>query len=263
MPRTIPLPLGYELNYRSFLICVAISIITAGVAITAAVAPSLLQSLFSGSERLSNAPSNTSANNPHSAGSSSVAADGGEKKSEQSTASAESPNHLKPHKEPLKERGDLPSHAASPWIITTQGPNPSTVPKRGLEDESDITVPNVGSFATVGPPPEMRTILGTTKSYALGPAVAPDVDAIVPARVIKQIPPVYPAAAKAARIRAVVVLDATIDTNGSLRSIHVISGSPMFVRAAIEAVMGWKFSPATIHGHPVEVPTRLRVEFSI
>jgi len=60
-----------------------------------------------------------------------------------------------------------------------------------------------------------------------------------------------------------VVLDVTIGKDGSIVAVHVINGSPILAHAAVEAVKGWKYAPATIHGLPVEMSTQLRFKFTL
>src|ERR1700733_13415416 len=48
--------------------------------------------------------------------------------------------------------------------------------------------------------------------------------------------PVYPAIAKAARVEGSVVVEAVISRQGTIESLHVVSGPPMLQGAAIEAI---------------------------
>ncbi len=58
---------------------------------------------------------------------------------------------------------------------------------------------------------------------------------------LKTVPPVYPAIAVKMRVEGTVKLDATIDPDGSVSDIKVISGHQLLVQAAIEAVKKWKY----------------------
>jgi protein TonB len=76
---------------------------------------------------------------------------------------------------------------------------------------------------------------------------------------IKQVDPQPPA--DAVRVRGEVVLKAVIDKTGSVESLELISGHPMLVAAAIDAVKQWKFKPYLLNGQVARVETTIRVSF--
>jgi periplasmic protein TonB len=59
--------------------------------------------------------------------------------------------------------------------------------------------------------------------------------------------PQYPAIAKAAHIQGIVVLQATISKSGSIQNLRVISGPPMLLQAAMDAVRSWRYKPYLIN----------------
>jgi protein TonB len=67
--------------------------------------------------------------------------------------------------------------------------------------------------------------------------------------------------AKQARISGTVRLAAQIAANGHIRDLRAISGHPMLIPAAIEAVREWVYSPTLLNGQPVEVLTDIQVNF--
>lgn len=73
----------------------------------------------------------------------------------------------------------------------------------------------------------------------------------------------YPAIAKAAHVEGMVVLQATISTQGTVENLHVISGPPMLQAAAMDAVRTWTYKPYLLNGQPVEVETQVNVIFSL
>jgi peptidyl-prolyl cis-trans isomerase A (cyclophilin A) len=73
--------------------------------------------------------------------------------------------------------------------------------------------------------------------------------------------PVYPAAARQAQLRGVVRLVVTIAKDGSVRDVKVVSGHPLLVPPAAEAVRKWKYRPTLIDGKPAEVFTDVEVPF--
>jgi len=60
----------------------------------------------------------------------------------------------------------------------------------------------------------------------------------------------------------VVMLKATIDKGGNVENLQIMSGHPMMVPAALEAVKQWKYRPYDVNGIPRVVATTIRVEFS-
>ncbi len=76
--------------------------------------------------------------------------------------------------------------------------------------------------------------------------------------------PVYPEAARRARIQGVVVLECTIGKSGTVTNINVLRGLPLgLTEAATSAVNRWTFKASTINGKPVEVLYILTVRFNL
>jgi TonB family protein len=74
--------------------------------------------------------------------------------------------------------------------------------------------------------------------------------------------PQYPAVAKAAHIEGVVVLQATISKQGSIERLQVLSGPPLLLQAALDAVKTWQYRPYMLNGEPVEVEAQVTVNFT-
>ena len=83
------------------------------------------------------------------------------------------------------------------------------------------------------------------------------------AKLISQVTPVYPPIAKQARISGVVRLEAVIGRDGRIESLHVTSGPPFLVEAALAAVRQWVYQPTLLNGEPVEVLTQIEVNFKL
>ena len=77
-----------------------------------------------------------------------------------------------------------------------------------------------------------------------------------------QVKPVYPPLAKQARIQGVVVLEAEISKEGTIDNLKVISGHPLLIQAAIDAVKQWRYKPTQLNGEPVPVVTTITVNFA-
>jgi len=75
--------------------------------------------------------------------------------------------------------------------------------------------------------------------------------------------PEYPPLAKMARIQGPVRLDAIINKDGTIQDLKVISGHPLLVKAAIDAVGRWRYQPTLLNGESMEVATEIDVNFSL
>jgi periplasmic protein TonB len=81
---------------------------------------------------------------------------------------------------------------------------------------------------------------------------------------VRRIEPVYPEAARRARLEGLVVLDAIIAVNGEIEDVRVVkSAGPLFDSAAADAVRLWKYRPATLNGRAVRVLLTVSVSFRL
>jgi len=87
---------------------------------------------------------------------------------------------------------------------------------------------------------------------------------VAPAVRIAGDPPSYPKAAREAGIQGVVILDVIIDERGGVERVSVLKTLSIGLdEAAVRAVKGWKFRPATLQGRPVRVQQTLSVNFRL
>jgi periplasmic protein TonB len=80
---------------------------------------------------------------------------------------------------------------------------------------------------------------------------------------IYKVKPEYPSLARSARIQGPVVLQAVISRQGRIENLRVLTGHPMLVRAAIDAVIQWRYRSYVLNNEPVEVETQITVNFSL
>jgi len=78
---------------------------------------------------------------------------------------------------------------------------------------------------------------------------------------IKRVQPKYPQAALAVRAQGAVQIEATINKEGNVTNLKVLSGDPVLARAALEAVHQWRYKPYYLDGEPVEIQTQITVNF--
>ena len=84
---------------------------------------------------------------------------------------------------------------------------------------------------------------------------------VTAASILSQTRPVYPALARQARIQGSVVLHAIIGRDGRVAQLEVMSGHPLLVLAALDAVKQWLYKPTLLNGDAVEVDTTITVTF--
>jgi protein TonB len=58
-------------------------------------------------------------------------------------------------------------------------------------------------------------------------------------------------------------LHAIIAKDGTVQQLEVMSGHPLLVQAALDAVRQWRYQPTLLNGEPVEVDTTVDVIFSL
>ena len=80
---------------------------------------------------------------------------------------------------------------------------------------------------------------------------------------IYRVEPRYPQTAIIARISGSVELEGIIATDGRIRDLHALSGNPVLVPAALEAVRQWVYEPTLLNGKPVEVIAPITVIFRL
>jgi TonB family protein len=101
---------------------------------------------------------------------------------------------------------------------------------------------------------------GRAKHAESGLRVAPET---MEKRIITKVDPVYPETAKRAGTEGLVVFDAVIAKDGSVKSLRPVSGVGDLVQSASSAVRLWRFEPYLFSGKPVEVETTIAVEFRL
>jgi TonB family protein len=80
-----------------------------------------------------------------------------------------------------------------------------------------------------------------------------------PIRKIVDVPPAYPDAARKANVAGVVILEITVQPDGTVSNARVLRSIPLFDVAALEAVRQWRYSPT---GMPNAVNMTVTVNFA-
>ena len=83
------------------------------------------------------------------------------------------------------------------------------------------------------------------------------------ANLVHKVTPVYPPLAKQARISGQVRFTAIIGKDGTIQNLQLVSGHPLLVAAARDAVTQWVYKPTLLNNEPVEVITQIDVNFTL
>jgi protein TonB len=129
------------------------------------------------------------------------------------------------------------------------------------------------------PPPIMRTVVGGIQA---APAAQQAVQSMAPPpppppppaplrvggdikepKKTRDVRPVYPKIAQAAKVSGVVILEATISKEGEVRDVKVLRSIPMLDSAALDAVRQWRYTPPLLNGVPVDVIMTVTVNFTL
>lgn len=86
---------------------------------------------------------------------------------------------------------------------------------------------------------------------------------VIAANLIKQVKPTYPTLARQARIQGTVRFAAIIGKDGMIQNLQLVSGPPLLVQAALDAVREWRYRPTLLNGEAVEVITQIDVNFTL
>jgi periplasmic protein TonB len=113
----------------------------------------------------------------------------------------------------------------------------------------------IGGIGTAPPPPPPPKPAGP-KRIRVGGQVELAKQIFAPS-------PEYPQIAKMARVQGVVRLAAIINENGTIQDLKLISGPPLLVKAAMDAVSRWRYQPTLLNGDPVQVDTEIDVNFTL
>jgi protein TonB len=135
----------------------------------------------------------------------------------------------------------------------------------GPVGDSGTSIPGMllSQFSPSAPrPPEPPPVIRPVKVTPFTPGVI-RVSHLDPAKLLYKVIPEYPEIAKRTRTQGMVRLIGVVATDGSIRSLQVVSGHPFLVTAAVEAVRQWRYQPTVLNGQPVEVEAPIEVTFTL
>jgi TonB family protein len=82
-------------------------------------------------------------------------------------------------------------------------------------------------------------------------------------QIIKRVPLVYPPLARQTKVSGTVKLHVLIDKQGNVTEVQAISGHPLLIQSAMDAVKQWQYKPTLLNGRPVLVETEVNVIFDL
>jgi protein TonB len=160
----------------------------------------------------------------------------------------------------------------APQVSTVELRQPGRIPNQILIDDGDPQPAFISDSTGPGLPGgipafDAPQVITPTPAPSAPPPTTPArirVGGSVQAgKILRQVSPVYPALARQARISGQVRLEAIIAKNGKIENLQVLSGPPLLVQAALEAVRQWVYRPTLLNGDPVEVVTLIDVNFGL
>lgn len=137
---------------------------------------------------------------------------------------------------------------AEPANMGVSGGVPGGVPGGQMGGVIGGVIGGVGA----APPPPRPTVTRITRGGNVQAAM-----------LINRVTPVYPPLARQTRISGTVRLHALIAKDGTVQQLEVMSGHPLLVQAALDAVRQWRYRPTLLNGEPVEVDTTIDVIFTL
>lgn len=148
-----------------------------------------------------------------------------------------------------------------PPLANTSGGVPGGV-EGGVEGELISDIARAAAQQT--PPPEVeKPVFREQPAAPQQPtriATGGDVQA---AKLVKRVIPMYPPLARQARISGTVKLMGIISREGRIINLQVISGHPLLIPSAVEAVRQWIYEPTLLNNQPVEVVAPIDVHFTL
>jgi periplasmic protein TonB len=171
-----------------------------------------------------------------------------------------------------RPRPEPPSNPPGRYLFPS--PTPRPVPQSGAGD-GPVGPPDIGgggSAQASGPECSWCIDIGGKSSGPRPPQPVVDtkskpsilrITTLDPAMLIYRVDPIYPPLAKQIHKEGRVELRAIIATDGTIQSLEIVSGDPMFYLSAKEAVSQWRYRPTVLNGHPMEIDTYITVIYAM
>jgi periplasmic protein TonB len=146
---------------------------------------------------------------------------------------------------------------------------PTVIPKKVVIEKDaapDVGAGVAGGVGVIGGTGPLGGIIGGAPPPPPKPVITGPVRVggnVMAAKAINRPSPEYPAIAKAAHVQGTIVLHAIISKDGTVQDLQYVSGPPLLMKAAMDAVKQWRYQPTELNGEPVEVDTTIQVIFTL
>ena len=193
-----------------------------------------------------------------------------------SSSATFSPVSGEPAKNSAPAVSPLPATAPKNSPPLTRSEPPVEQPKKPSLGEVRLSAPVVSraknSLQSGDADPSLGTSMPTPGAESLSSLSANTKEPVAPvevggdvkaARLVKSVPPVYPAVARTQRIGGNVSIDAVVETDGNVSTMKVLSGPAILHRAALDAVKQWHYEPAMLDGKPTASHLTVIVQFRL
>ena len=114
-------------------------------------------------------------------------------------------------------------------------------------------------FGSGGPGPGSNPVVVAASAKPSSPLKISD--GVTKGMLLAPIHPIYPRIAVISHIEGTVVVTATIDKQGRITGLQVLSGNPMLTSAAIDAIKDARYKPYLLNGEPTDIITTISVNF--
>jgi protein TonB len=152
------------------------------------------------------------------------------------------------------------SEAPAVELEAMAGGVPGGMPGPALPGTGTGFFSNALAVAPPPPPPPPKAAVAPPPTAPAQITVGGDVQA---GRIVQMVQPGYPHLAREGRIQGNVQLKAIISADGKIKTLTVVSGHPLLVDGALDAVRHWTYLPTLLNGIPVEVKTEILVRFQL
>jgi periplasmic protein TonB len=167
-----------------------------------------------------------------------------------------------------------------PFFYPVDRPRPAQAANEAIFSDQDLPAvglsdPTMGGITGGNPLPVSQSLPTEIKPFVNKPFVKqpdpPETPAppqritrggdVQAASILHRVTPIYPPLARQARIQGSVVMQAIINRDGRIANLRVVSGHPLLVKSALDAVQQWVYRPTYLNGNAVEVDAPITVNF--
>lgn len=114
-----------------------------------------------------------------------------------------------------------------------------------------------------GGPPNQNVTMPQAERQPLPPGTVRVGGEIAAPKKIHDVAPIYPQTARDSKVGGIVIIDAIIGTDGTVKDAKILRGQALLNQAALDAVSQWAFTPTLLNGAPVEVMMTVTVNFQL